>query len=55
MNLVTHARLGEEIDYISFRNICEMLISIGDSESRDVYNNIFEQQFLERSSDFYFV
>lgn len=49
---VTIERRGEYIEAHWIKNVCQMLVQLG-IDKRTVYEEIFEQPFLEQSAEFY--
>ncbi|UXI20421.1 synapsin [Sarcoptes scabiei] len=52
LDMVMRERNGEYIDRLAVKNTCQMLIHLGISH-RAVYEEDFEQHFLEKSAEFY--
>lgn len=52
LQFVRRERRGEVIDRLAIRHACQMLIELG-IESRTVYQEDFEQPFLQESAEFY--
>ena len=51
LDLIMKERKGEVIDRLAVRNACQMLMMLG-IESRCVYEEDFESQFLKVNKDF---
>ncbi|XP_071839124.1 cullin-3-like [Apostichopus japonicus] len=52
LDMVMRERRGEVVDRLAVKNACQMLMVLG-IETRTVYEEDFEQPFLEQSADFY--
>ncbi|XP_066266185.1 cullin-3-A-like [Branchiostoma lanceolatum] len=52
LDMVARERRGEVVDRGAVKNACQMLMILG-IESRQVYEEDFEQPFLEQSAEFY--
>lgn len=52
LEMIMRERRGEVIDRLSVRNACQMLMMLG-IDSRRVYEEDFESQFLKQSAEFY--
>jgi len=52
LDLIMKERRGEVIDRLAVRNACQMLMMLG-IDSRRVYEEDFESEFLKQSAEFY--
>lgn len=52
LTMVQNERRGEVIDRLAVKNACQMLMVLG-IDTRAVYEEEFEDHFLNRSAEFY--
>ena len=52
LDMIMKERRGEVIDRLAVRNACQMLMMLG-IDSRRVYEEDFESQFLKQSAEFF--
>jgi cullin 3 len=52
LTMIVKERKGEAIDHLLIKNACKMLMVLG-TNSRSMYEEIFEKQFLAQSAAFY--
>ena len=52
LDMIMRERRGEVIDRLAVRNACQMLMMLG-IDSRRVYEEDFETQFLKQSAEFF--